>query len=562
MASDSSLPNDLAACHEQIRQLQRASEEQQRAFNEKQRQLDEQRRVLDEVETSYQELQQERDLLKEELDQIRRWAYGRRTERITESTDQLHLFELPAPESAEQDIADDPLDDPPKSRRKKRRPRKDQLDHLPQRRIELDVSDEEKHCETCGGEKTKIGEDERRVLQYQPAVLEVEVHVLPKYACPCCREDVVSPPPPDRILPRSIAGPGLISEILVSKFGDHLPLYRLEDRFTRLGLYLPRSTLCDWTAAAADLLKPLYQRMLDLVLASAIIWTDDTPVRMLDPEAEGGSRLARFWCYISNDPFPYSVYDFTESRKRDGPASFLAGYQGTMHADAYGGYDGIVIGSEGAIVRVACGAHIRRKFEQARSNAPRESAQMLEWFRQLYDLEDRVRESSAEERLAMRQQESLPIVLRMKNYLDELAIRALPKSKLGQAVTYALNQWSAFCLYLEDGRRTIDNNVSERTLRAQAIGRKNWLFLGHESAGPRAAVVFSILAGAKRHHLEPWAYLTDVLIQLAAETSDLDALLPDRWAQTHPQHILTHRLDESRQKRARQKSKRSARRRP
>ena len=579
MDSIPDLPRDLAACHTLIGQLKaenadqlRAFDEQQRAFDEQQRalsrRLDEQRRVLEDVDASYQELQQERDALKAELEAFRRWAYDRRTERIVESKDQLHLFELPVGESRLEEIEGDPFDDSPSPNRKKRRSRKDRLAHLPQRRIELDVPDEEKHCDTCGGEKGKIGEDERRVLHYQPAVLEVHVHVLPKYACSCCRDGVVSPPPPERVLPRSIAGPGLISEILVSKFGDHLPLYRLEDRFTRLGLYIPRSTLCNWAQAAADLLKPLYERMVERVLQSEVIWTDDTPVRMLDVETEGGSRLARFWVYIGNDLHPYSVYDFTESRKRDGPASFLADYQGAMHADAYGGYDGIVTGSNGAIVRVACGAHIRRKFVAAKSNAPRESAQVVEWFRQLYDIEDRVRESSIEDRHALRQTESVPILTKMKSYLDELALRALPKSALralpksalGQAVTYALNQWSAFCLYTEDGRRTIDNNQSERTLRSQAIGRKNWLFLGHETASPRAAVLFTILAGAKRHRIEPWAYLTDVLIKLAAETSDLDALLPDQWAAAHPEHILTYRLEETRKKRARQKNKRTRRR--
>jgi transposase len=548
MAPDSPLPRDLAACHELIRRLTEQNAEQ--------------RRVLDEVDASYQELQQERDLLKAELEQFRRWAYGRRTERIRAALGQRHLFELeegvlPWPrveEGSPEEAAASP-------RRKKRRSQKDKLAHLPTRIIPLDVPEEDKRCGTCGREKAKIGEDERRVLHFRPAVLEVEVYVLAKYACPCCQSGVTSPAPPERILPRSIAGPGLISEILVSKFSDHLPLYRQEDRFTRLGLYLSRSTLCDWAGAAADLLKPLYDRMVKLVLGSDVIWTDDTPVRMLDPKAEGGSRLARFWTYISDAPSPYSVYDFTDSRKRDGPATFLRDYRGTMHADAYGGYEGIITGSGGAIVRVACGAHIRRKFEQAKASAPRESAEMLEWFRQLYDIEDRVREQSALVRQALRQSESLPILAKMKAALDEMALSVLPKSKLGEAVTYARNQWSAFRLYLEDGRRTIDNNQSERTLRPQAIGRRNWLFLGHESAGPRAAVLFTILAGAKRHHLEPWAYVTDVLVKLAAETTDLDALLPDRWAAAHPEQVLHYRLEESRQKQARQKAKRTARRR-
>jgi hypothetical protein len=187
---------------------------------------------------------------------------------------------------------------------------------------------------------------------------------------------------------------------------------------------------------------------------------------------------------------------------------------------------------------------------------------VLEWFRQLYDVEDRARELSAAERLALRRAESVPVLARMQAYLDECSAAVLPKSSFGQAVTYARNQWQAFQRYTEDGRLTIDNNVSERTLRAQAIGRKNWLFLGHQNAGPRAAVLYTILAGAKRHRLEPWAYLTDVLLHLAgAEQPDLRPLLPNRWAAAHPQHVLTHRLDESRQKLARQQARRAERRR-
>lgn len=541
----SAVPDDLAACQKLLRELRQ--------------QLDEQSRVLDETAACYEQLREERDALKDELALFRRWAFGRRRERLGDADGQQHLFEFPQSTAALSDAADaSPPDESPRRRRRKKRPL--DLDRLPQRRIEHDVLEEEKHCAGCGRAKTRIGEDESRVLQYHPAVLELEVHVLPKYACGHCHDGVSSPPVPPRVLPRSIAGPGLISQILVSKFGDHLPLYRQEDIFTRHGLYLPRSTLCDWVKSAAELLRPLYEFQKERVLASPLLWTDDTPVRMLDATADGGSQLARFWVYVGDDEHPYSVYDFTTSRKRDGPARFLKDYRGALHADAYGGYDGIVLASGGEIVRIACGAHLRRKFIDARSSAPRPCAQMLEWFRQLYDLEDRARELPAADRGALRQQEALPVLSRMKAELDELSQHALPRSSLGKAVTYALNQWPAFGRYLEDGRRTIDNNISERTLRAQALGRKNWLFLGHEEAGPRAAVLFTILAGAKRHRLEPWAYVSDVLLHLAGETADLAPLLPDRWAAAHPEHVLTHRLEESRQKRARQQARRAHRR--
>jgi hypothetical protein len=272
-----------------------------------------------------------------------------------------------------------------------------------------------------------------------------------------------------------------------------------------------------------------------------------------------GSTKGRFWVYISH-AFTYSVYDFTMSWSRDGPAAFLADYHGFLQADALSGYDGIFLGSSGTIVEVACWAHARRKFYDARSNAPREANQVLDWIRQLYDVEDRARDLTVEQRQTLRQRESVPILDRLETYLDGLSPRVLPKSALGKAMTYARNQRAALRRYTGDGRLTIDNNVSARTLRLQAIGRKNWEFLGSEAAGPRAAVLFTILAGAKRHRLEPWAYLRDVLLRLSAGETDLEALLPDRWGASHPEHVLEHRLDESRRKAARQKEARKGRR--
>jgi transposase len=273
-----------------------------------------------------------------------------------------------------------------------------------------------------------------------------------------------------------------------------------------------------------------------------------------------GSTKGRFWAYIGDAEHPYSVYDFTMSRARDGPATFLKDYRGFLQADAYGGYDGIFLGSDGQIVEVACWAHARRKFHDARSNAPREANQVLEWFQQLYDVEDRAADLTAAERQELRQRESVPILEGIETYLDEISGRVLPKSALGKALTYARNQRAALRQYVNDGRLTIDNNISERTLRLQAIGRKNWEFLGSQEAGPRAAVLFTILAGAKRHRLEPWAYVRDVLLRLSGGETDLEALLPDRWAASHPEHVLKHRLEESRRKAARRKEKREQRR--
>ena len=365
-------------------------------------------------------------------------------------------------------------------------------------------------------------------------------------------------PPPERPIARGIAGPGLIAQIVVSKFGDHQPLYRQGDSFARHGLHIARSTQCDWMKAAAELLRPLYERQKELVLRSPVLWTDDTPVTVLQGGGEG-SRKGRFWTYIGGQ-HPYSVYDSTESRARDGPARFLAGFEGYLHADAYGGYDQIYLGSNNSILEVACRAHARCKFFDAARSSPRESHQVLEWVGQLYDIEDRARELSAESRASLRQQEADPVLDRMAGYLAELAHRSLPKSALGKAVSYARNQWQALRRYTEDGRLSIDNNVSERTLRHQAIGRKNWLFLGSKQAGPRAAVLSTVLAGAKHHRIEPWTYLREILLRLHSEDRRLDEMLPDRWAAEHPGVVLTYRLEESRQKAARQPDRRRRRR--
>ncbi len=559
------LLDDLLRSHDALRRQaddehRRAEGEQQRA-DDARRRIDELERILEATVADYDRLQGEHAELLETLALLRRYVFGPRRERCTDDPNQGHLFDLPAaPEPGPPAPAPAPADDAASPRpRPARTPRRARFEHLPHIRIEHDLTLAEKTCSCCGAPKVKIGEDESRELEYIPARLEVRVHVLPKYACSKCRDGVASPPVPPKPTPGGLAGPGLVAFVVVSKFADHLPLYRLEDILTRHGVYLSRSTLGDWVRDAAVLLEPLAALQKALVLQSPVIWTDDTPVTVLGG-GQPGSTEGRFWAYIGDDGHPYTVYDFTMSHTRDGPTAFLRGYRGFLQADAFTGYDGIFLESDGGIEEVACWAHARRKFFEARSNAPRPANEILEWIRQLYDIEDRARESSAAERQALRQREAVPILDRIEARLDELAGRVLPKSALGKAVTYAQNQWTALRRYTSDGRLTIDNNVSERALRLQAIGRKNWEFVGSAEAGPRAAVLFTILAGAKRHHLEPWAYLRDVLLRLSAGETDLESLLPDRWAASHPEHVLRHRLDEARRRAARQKATRERRR--
>jgi transposase len=545
---------------QQAQDAQQQAQDAQQQAQDAERRVEELQRVLDQTAADYDQLKEEHAELAEVLALMRRYVFGRRRERFDDAPGQGHLFEIPEfidePRPAVPTAEDKPA---PTQSRKPAAPRRTRVDHLPHIHIQHDLPDGEKICLCCGKEKARIGQDESRELDLIPARMEVKVHVLPKYACPKCRDGVSSPPVPPKPIAGGIASAGLISFVIVSKFADHLPLYRLEDILTRCGVYLSRSTLCDWVRNAALLLEPLAELQQSLVLKSPTLWTDDTPVTVLGGK-DGGSSKGRFWVYIGDDDHPYSVYDFTMSRGRDGPAAFLQGYQGFLHADAYGGYDGIFLSSDGQIEEVACWAHARRKFFDARSNAPSEANQVLEWIRQLYDVEDRAGEMTPIERQALRQRESVPVLDRIEKFLNDGSVRSLPKSALGKAMTYARNQWGALRRYVSDGRLTIDNNVSERTLRLQAIGRKNWEFLGSAGAGPRASTLFTILAGAKRHRLEPWVYVREVIQRLCAGETDLEAMLPDRWAAAHPEHVLPHRLDESRRKAARKKQARQARR--
>jgi transposase len=531
------LPDDLAACQRLLL-----------AAFQKTAELS---RVLDETAASYEELQATHRAALDELQALKRWIYGRRTEKLVEGEGQRHLFELE--DSSKSAPPFEPASELQRLPTVRRRRRELDLDKLPHFRHEHDLSEPDKQCSSCGRTKDRIGQDESRILEYVPAKLEVHVYVRPKYACRYCKEGVMSPPPPVRPIARGIAGPGLIAQIVVAKFGDHLPLYRQEDFFTRHGLHIARSTQCDWVQAAAELLRPLYERQKELLLQSPVLWTDDTPVTLLG--GQEGSRQGRFWAYIAEE-HPYSVYDFTESRARDGPANFLQGFQGYLHADAYGGYDHIFLGSNDAVREVACWAHARRKFFEAIHSSPRDVHQLLEWIRQLYDIEDRARTWTEAARAALRQHEAEPVLDRIEAYLAQLERRALPKSVLAKAVSYAQNQWQALRRYTTDGRLSIDNNVSERTLRHQAIGRKNWLFLGSRPAGPRAAVLFTILTGAKRHRIEPWTYLRELLLRLHGDSSRLDEMLPDKWAANHPESVLTYRLEESRRKAATKSTRR------
>ena len=282
-------------------------------------------------------------------------------------------------------------------------------------------------------------------------------------------------------------------------------------------------------------------------------------MRLLDPAHPDGVRLARFWLYRGDSAAPYNVFDFHESRSRDGPQKFLAVYQGWVKVDAYGVDGGVYLGRE-RIRASCCLAHARRKFDEAKASHPRLAAEALGFFQQLYDLEDRARDLAPLARQALRQAEAAPLLAKLRTWMDELTEQVPPKLKLGEALGYLRNQWNALTNYVHEGRLPIDNNATERDLRALTVGRNNWLFIGSHEAGPRAAILYTVVASAARHDLDIWAYLCDGMERLARGENDLAALLPDAWATAHPTVIRSYRAHEREANAAAKRARRDRRR--
>lgn len=546
MSSEVELPNSIEACHALMRQ---------------------QIEVIDTLAT-------ENKSLREDIEQLKRYIYGQRSERYTGDESQLTLFDQEPEDAPEQaDAADDDLEEEITCRRRKRSKSDRFPAHLPREVRTIDIPEAERRCPCCGEEMPIIDTDIRERLEFVPASMIVHELHYRKRACGKCKETVTVAPPPSSdssaasLLSGSRYGFGVTIQTILGKFCDHLPLYRMEDVFARAGVTIPRSTQVDLLAAAADLIEPLCGRMKDRLIASHIIGMDDTPVRLQDASLPGKMRTARMWLARGRPDAPYNVFDFQTSRKhgtpdRDGPAKLLSNFEGYVCVDAYGVNDGVYLGAKDRIVASCCHAHVRRKFEAAKSNDPKRSAYALSFYRELFDIEDECADLSDADRLAIRREKTLPLLDRFKSWLDEQAgdYRLLPKSAIGKAVRYALNQWQPLIVFTEDGGLPIHNNDTERDLRRLTIGRKNWLFLGSEAGGEVAARLYTLTASAHRHHLDLWAYLDDVLRRLAGGESDMDALLPDAWASDHPDKVRGYREAESLARAAKTKERRARRR--
>jgi len=413
------------------------------------------------------------------------------------------------------------------------------------RRVErrYELSTLERLCPECGTMRHEIGVLTTEQYDYKPAEVFVVEHQRVKYACKCCAGHVAIAPKPPQPIDKGLPGPGLMAQVLVDKYQDHIPLHRTEQRFERLGVKLPRSTMCDWMASAAELLMPLWQLLKSFVLQSKVLHTDDTTVPVRD-ETKNNHRYGRLWDYIGDENHPGIVFDYTVTHARDGPAEFLKDFQGFLQADAYGGYDGIYTGSKGAIVEIGCMAHARNKFSEADSTDPERVLAAKAWVRKLYDVEDEANTIIAAETLTgaeaatvrwrLRKEKAVPLLTSLHQWLKEQKEQVLPKSPIAAAINYMLNQWDALNRYTSDGDLHIDNNISERTLKLIGMGRINWLFLGSDKGGQTAAVLFSFTATCKHLGIDTFAYLRELLERLPTHpATDLGELLPHRWKAAH-----------------------------
>jgi transposase len=475
------------------------------------------------------------------LQQLLQAKSGRKSEQL--SQEQLALFatelqaqgvsvEAAASEGDEEDGRDDgdspapPAGNPDTGKPRGRRP---MPAHLKRERIVHDLADGEKHCPACAQDLRPIGEETSERYEYIPAQVIVIEDVCKKYACACTVKTAGKPSQP---IEKSTAGAGLLTQVIVAKYADHLPLHRQAKMFRRWGVELSDQTMCDWMRQCAELLDPLYERLKRFVLASKVVQTDDTPVKVLDRRLPH-ARKGRIWPYVGDHDHLAAVYDYTPTRERAGPEKFLANYRGHLQADAYVAYDSFFTDPQRGMVEVGCWAHARRHFHDAlESDRTRMSAVLL-WIAQLYAVEKiaRRRELRGEALRMVREQGARPVLDRLHEYLLEIRDQLLPKSEAGQAVAYTLKNWTALTRYCDDGDLSIDNNAAERALRGVAVGRNNWTFFGSDTGGKTAAVLRSFVTSCEFLKIDPFAWFRDVLGRIADHpVTKLDELLPHRWA--------------------------------
>lgn len=448
------------------------------------------------------------------VEKLRHKLFGRKSEKIEAKLEQfeLELEELETAQAAAEAVADAVA---PQAVPVSRPGRKPLPEHLPCEVVTHALSGN--CCAECGGQLRQFGEDVSEQIEYIPESFKVIRHVRPKFACANC-DHVVTAPAPGRTIERGLAGPGMLAHVLVSKYCDHLPLYRQSEIYARQGIDLGRSTLAGWVGASSELLSPLLDAMQKHVFAGTKIHADDTPIPVLEP-GRGRTKTGRLWTYVRDDrpsgedTAPAVWFAYSEDRKGEHPRVHLKDFKGALHADAYAGFHHLYGGD---ICEVACWAHARRKFHEIHLlHASPTTTEALSRIGALYEIEEQVRGKPAELRREIRQARAKPLLDHFRQWMDKTLRQLSPKSETAGAIRYALSRWRALTRYTEDGKFEIDNSAAERALRAVALGRKNYLFAGSDAGGERAAAMYSLIGSAKLNGLDPELYLRTVLTRIA-----------------------------------------------
>jgi transposase len=466
--------------------------------------------------------------LKAQPAKLRRMQFGRSSEKLDREIEQLELLL----EDLGEGEAESPAGQSVAVAEEKQKPvRRPLPDSLPREEI---VHAAACTCPKCGGELRRLGEDVTELLEYVPASFKVIRHVRPKFSCRRC-EAITQAAMPSLPIERGRPGAGLIAHVLVSKYADHLPLYRQSEIYERCGIDLERSTMTDWVGRASALLAPLVDLLRKDVMASDVLHGDDTPVPVLAP-GMGKTKTGRLWTYVRDErpcagrrP-PAAVYFYSPDRKGERPASHLASFKGTLHADGYAGFNAIF--EKGQVVEAACWAHARRKFfDEYESKQSPIAKEALNRISALYGIEAEARGSPSDERKRLRQEKTKPLLAALQAWLAETRPKLSQKTDLAAAIRYTLSRFKALTRFVDDGRLEIDNNAAERAVRPLALGRKNYLFAGSDNGGERAAAIYSLIETAKLNALDPEAYLRDVIGSIADHPINRIAeLLPWNWA--------------------------------
>jgi len=514
--------------------------------------IDEQTKKIKELELALELNNVRLNWLEEQNRLLLELRYGSKSEKIIPG--QLSLFNE-AEELADDDWDEEPIietDDLQKKKpRKKRKTTEDLLKQLPiKETIEHQIEEDDRLCPHGHGPLQELGKEITYEIVYQPAEYYLRQHVFFKYACKPCevvgneenKTPIVSAPTPNRAIPGSMASPSILAHVIDQKYTLGLPLYRQEQQFNRIGVDLSRQTLANWMIGSSNVFEVLYNRMIQLFVQKDIAMADETPVQVLHEPGKAPTSKSYMWVYRTGKyDHPIIIYDYQPSRSGEHPETFLKDFKGYLHSDGYQGYNNL----EG-ITRVGCMAHARRGFVDALKALPKQAKRHrtiankgLSFISQLYKIEQKIRDLSIEERLEHRIKESKPVMDAFSVWLHEQSALSLPKSKLGQAIQYTINQWGYLENYLLDGRLEIDNNRSERAIKPFVMGRKAWLFSNTPKGARASAILYSIVETAKENKLKTYEYFKYLLENIPNididYTTEIDSLLP--WSTQIPEEI-------------------------